>query len=191
MEHRSSDLFSRALVLDGNGNPTTITKLSDEYLHLTYELRIYPPTTDTASTVELEGVVYDVIVRAADADSYGDSFGWDVERSAGSSGVNNIGYRAFNGGIGDYSGKPSGSYSSSDTPVCYAYTANSYTLYKKVFFDLDQGNLSGGIRSLYVQQGWGAWQFEFSAQGTGNAIPKSASKTLYFKVGHRWGRATL
>lgn len=43
-----SDLFSRALVLDGSGNPTSITVLSDEILTVTWELRWYLDTTDHA-----------------------------------------------------------------------------------------------------------------------------------------------
>lgn len=39
----SSPVFSRALVRDSAGNPTTITVLEDEYLEVTYELYIYPP----------------------------------------------------------------------------------------------------------------------------------------------------
>lgn len=39
----STALFSRALVVDANGDPSTVTVLSDEYLELTYELFIYAP----------------------------------------------------------------------------------------------------------------------------------------------------
>tara|TARA_R110000850_G_scaffold275207_1_gene414176 strand:+ start:40949 stop:41809 length:861 start_codon:yes stop_codon:yes gene_type:complete len=35
----ATQLFSRALIVDGSGNPTTITVLADEYLTVTYELR--------------------------------------------------------------------------------------------------------------------------------------------------------
>lgn len=37
----ASDLFSRSLVVDSLGNPTTITVLEDEFLTVTYELRKY------------------------------------------------------------------------------------------------------------------------------------------------------
>lgn len=39
-----SNLWNRALIRDLNGNPTTITVLSDEYLDVVAEVRIYPPT---------------------------------------------------------------------------------------------------------------------------------------------------
>lgn len=49
-------LFSRALIVDGGGNPTTITILSDEYLSVFYTLRLYPPITDYVGTVDIAGV---------------------------------------------------------------------------------------------------------------------------------------
>lgn len=36
-----NNLFSRALIVDTNGNPTSITVLDDEYLIVSYELRFY------------------------------------------------------------------------------------------------------------------------------------------------------
>lgn len=45
----TTDLFNRALIKDTNGNPTTITVLSDEYLDVIVELRTYPQQTITGS----------------------------------------------------------------------------------------------------------------------------------------------
>lgn len=39
----TTPLFSRALILDGGGNPTTITVLSDEFLDVIWEMRTYLP----------------------------------------------------------------------------------------------------------------------------------------------------
>ena len=39
----SGGLFSRALIKDGGGVPTTVTILSDETLDVIYELRVYVP----------------------------------------------------------------------------------------------------------------------------------------------------
>ncbi|WP_444893452.1 hypothetical protein ACJJIE_02635 [Microbulbifer sp. TRSA001] len=188
----TSDLFSRALILDTDGNPTSITKLSDEYLQVTYELRLYPPTTDAADTITLDGITYDVTMRAADVGSYGGSYtGWSLELGSTSSGNNSSSYRGYDGNIGDYTGAPGGSYDSSSTPTIEDYVDNSYTQYKTIKFDLDEGNFSNGIRSVLLQQGWGRWQLEFSAQGTGDAINKTSSKTLSLTIGHTWGRASI
>src|SRR5690348_10025514 len=50
-------LFSHALILDGGGSPTTITVLSTEVLVLTYELRVYPDTTDNPYSFFLNGTI--------------------------------------------------------------------------------------------------------------------------------------
>lgn len=45
----NSNLWNRALIKDSNGNPTTITVLSDEYLDVISEIRIYPGDTVSGS----------------------------------------------------------------------------------------------------------------------------------------------
>ena len=46
-------LFSRALIKDSGGNPTTLTILATEELHVVYKLRMYPPMTDTTGTFSM------------------------------------------------------------------------------------------------------------------------------------------
>lgn len=58
-------LFSRALIKDGVGNPTTITVLSDEILDVVYELRMYRPTSDLSANIDIAGVTYACTVRPA------------------------------------------------------------------------------------------------------------------------------
>lgn len=62
----SGNLFSRALILDSYGNPTTITVLSDEFLDVTYEFRAYPNESDVTGNVTLTGNIggtYDWTIR--------------------------------------------------------------------------------------------------------------------------------
>lgn len=47
----SNTLTSRARILDGGGNPTTITVLSDEFLTVTYLFSIVPNVNDVTQTV--------------------------------------------------------------------------------------------------------------------------------------------
>lgn len=42
--NESSALFNRALIKDNAGNPTTVTVLSDEFLDVVVEFRVYPKT---------------------------------------------------------------------------------------------------------------------------------------------------
>lgn len=50
---RAGTLFSRALIKDSGGNPTTLTILATEELHVTYKLRMYPPMIDTTGTFSM------------------------------------------------------------------------------------------------------------------------------------------
>lgn len=56
----SNGLFSRALIKDQSGNPTTITILSDEFLDVTFTVRQYIPTNDISSSVTIQGVGTDI-----------------------------------------------------------------------------------------------------------------------------------
>ena len=49
-----SPLWSRSLILDKSGNPTSITILDDEYLTVTYELRRYVSTETVTTTIQYE-----------------------------------------------------------------------------------------------------------------------------------------
>ena len=63
-----NNIFSRALIRDGNGNPTSITILADEILRVTWELRRYWPTGDFSGTIENignKGGSYSWLCRAA------------------------------------------------------------------------------------------------------------------------------
>lgn len=61
----TGNLFSRALIVDGMGNPTTITVLSDEVLDVTYEFRVYPILTDLPGNIVLEAINRTTNLRAA------------------------------------------------------------------------------------------------------------------------------
>jgi len=62
-----NNLFSRALLKDGNGNPTTITLLADEYLNVYYYLYEYPRAdADIPFSIDISGVTYTGILQASD-----------------------------------------------------------------------------------------------------------------------------
>lgn len=59
----STTLFSRALIKDDLGNPTTITILADEVLDVIYEARLYPNLADQTFIVNISGVNYTFTLR--------------------------------------------------------------------------------------------------------------------------------
>lgn len=58
-------MFSRQLIKDGVGNPTTLTKTSSDQLRITYEIDVYPPQTDAVFLAQnISGTNYDITGRA-------------------------------------------------------------------------------------------------------------------------------
>lgn len=182
-------LFSLALVKDSNGTPITITKLADEVLDVTYTLRIYSPSSDVTGTTTISGVNYDYIVRAANAGN------WSLYDKSVSSAY---AATAYTGTIGTQLETPSGSDSSATTKTFATYVVGTHTRTATIFWDLNDGNLSGGIRSVYLGFGnnsYGAGVY-FQIQYTANpahpdttvTIPKDATKRLTLKYQFTVGR---
>lgn len=61
----NSALFSKALLRDSSGNPTTITLLVDEVLDVTYELRLYLTPAEVSGQFTINGVTTTVRVFPA------------------------------------------------------------------------------------------------------------------------------
>lgn len=180
-------LFSRALILDGFGSPTTITVLSDEVLDVTYEFRIYPPVGDSAGTIILDGTTYDYTARASEVDTVSaGAFGWFGEVTGVTYPGGNV---AYTGSIGATNTSPSGT-SSAGSGVSGTYSNNSLQGSSEATWGLAQGNI-GGIRSVRLAVGWSLWQVQFSAQGTGNPIPKDNTQELTLTVTHSWDRGSI
>lgn len=176
-------LFSRALIVDSSGNPTTLTILSDEYLDVTYEIRIYPYLNDQTFTVTLLGVDYTVLVRAANVNSViginsSYIFSWALFW------YTSYNCYYYNGDIGTITGNPSGSAYSLDTTFGN-YVSNSYERTAIASLGLNDGNLAGGIKSVLLRSNKAYWQASFTP-----AIPKDNFKTLVMNYTIGWSRYT-
>jgi len=177
--------WSRALTVDGGGSPTTITVLADEVLDVTYELRNYPPVVQEFSggPFNIGGVNYNVVGRPADIDG-----GSCWYQYLGSAAIWNPtgGYwgSVYNGSIGTVYTTPSGN--SAAAPITSAaYSNNSLQRDGSFSFNLNDANLTNGIKSLHVGSSYGQWQYEFDAY-----IPKDNTKTCAFSVRFSWDRYT-
>lgn len=146
--------YSRALILDGGGSPTTITVLSDEYLDVTYRQRWYAGNilTDFATTLSITGsATHDIVIRRSSVGdtSWRPSWTWN----AGQKGVGTG--RAYNGALGAITTVPSGSSSGHTSASNAAYTPDSYQQDYTVIWGLNDGNLAGGISVLRIEAGTG------------------------------------
>lgn len=188
------NLFSRALILDDEGNPTTITVLEDEFLDVSYEFRVYPPESDVMGQVNIGGVDRDTVRRAAqvtttsmwatsnDGDRGGISIGTTGTKAA----------RAYNGALGGVTGVPSGTSSNRSAVDPDAYTVDTFYREALVTWGLNDGNLSGGISAIgftlgdSTVSGLGAMQISFDPP-----IAKTNQEILALVLRHTWGRKTL
>lgn len=177
-------LFSRALILDSGGNPTTLTILSDEYLDVTYELRFYQETTDQNYTVTLYGVDYAVLARPATITSIQTMNSFQSYFGNHMLYYYTTQYYYYNGNIGTITGQPSGS-SYSNYSGYGSYVNSSLERNFILSLGLNDGNLAGGIRSVYIRSHKADWQLQFTP-----AIPKDNFKTLVLNVYISWSRYT-
>lgn len=181
----SGELFSRALVLDALGNPTSITKIVDEVLDVTYQFRLYPDLTDFTGGFTLtggKGGSYTYTGRAANVNTtFVNYFGYPYPLL----GTTTLYMTAYNGTLGALTYMPSGTTGSPVNNTITAYVPGSYAVYGSSTFSLDRGNLSGGISCITIGTTQCNWQMQFNTP-----ILKTASDTLTLNAKITWGRRT-
>lgn len=175
-------LFSRALILDAEGLPTTITVLPSEVLRVTYTLRLYIPTQDATGTITLGGnaggTTHNWIMRAARCTDGGY---WRAgERMAispvyrfSSNDPGNSRVFAYSSDIASITGSPSGTSRGCTGPD---------GIYNYALWGTETGIHS--IRSLLIAAFPGAaYQIQFDP-------PINKTNLQIFKCGfnHSWGR---
>jgi len=187
----SGSMFSRALILDGGGSPTSISVSSAEQLDIVYQLSIYPPLVDTSTIVNISGVDYTITGRAASVNATGSTIGWTPITWSAQAVTTNGQAQAFNGTIGAITSTPSGSTGTAPTvAVVGSYSNNSLNRTGRVTHSLTQGNVAGGIKSSTIA--WGAsgsvamagFQYEFNP-----VLPKDGTKTLTLDYTLTWARS--
>mgnify|MGYP000097226180 CR=1 FL=1 len=179
----ANNLFSRALILDENGDPTTITVLADEVLDVSYEIRLYPPTDDLLKEVTISGQLHDTITRASrvTSSSFWAPFG-DFD--------NSVSYnQAYSGDIQDITSRPAGSGYHSSSVAFQAYSADSFERVNAVTWGLNNGNVgASGIRSIMWNErnANGSYQTQYEPR-----ILKDDTKVLTLNFKTAWARRVL
>lgn len=179
----SGTLFSRALILDSYGNPTTITKLSDETLDVTYEFRVYPRTSDFTGSVTLtgnKGATYNYTGRTALASTPMQVYLGKPNNLI----IVSLSIQTYTGSLGTITNVPSTPISGgSSTNTASSYTNGTFNLNTTHTFDLNVSNHASGIKSLQIQGTQANWQIEFNT-----AIMKTSSDVLVLNLNTSWGR---
>jgi len=150
-------LFSRALIVDALNRPTTLSILEDEYLDVTYELRIYPYLEDTILTVEIENETgkhqHTCTCRAADTASpiYYNHYMSSIANYTGS---NNFAFSKQE--LQHHTGSPERSYGMIPRKSSYQPGSKSLTFLGSA--GLDFANFEHGIKSIVLDTSKGSFQ---------------------------------
>lgn len=171
-------LFSHALIVDGAGNPTTLTVLSTDQLILTYTLRNYINLTDQTGSVLISGITYTLLWRPM-------LIGTPVTMAApvSSTSGGSVTMIWYQGPIGTNTGQPSGTSSNANDPSYTFATYTNGTFFQQVTgnWGVTVANLSGGLGALAVTTPFHKYQMSFSPK-----IPKTSANTLSFTINFSW-----
>lgn len=188
-------MWSRALVVDGDGNPTSFSWGADEILDVTYTLRRYPPLTDLETTMTVNSTTYDVVCRAADAANWG----WLSESNIAlgatlAEGNGGSGSQVFSGAIGTIDGTPTGQMLGSSTSRSnFAYTSGNFYRDGQVIWGPTSGN--GNINSFligYMPMSFRLPDYRFQVGIVGGGpLVKTNAQTLALNWRVTWARREI
>lgn len=186
----STLVFSRTLIKDGGGNPTSLTVLPSEYLDVTYEFRVYSAGADTPIAVSIAGAAYTGTIRSAYAAS---PSSYDI-RQIVSGGVGSPTGRSSTIGTTGTLGPVTGGLSVDTgyvliSPSCFTsatYVPGSKKVVVTLTLGLNDANLAGGIGLLQTGSIPTAFQMSFSPP-----IPKTSAQTLSLKFELSWDRRSV
>lgn len=188
----ASSLFSRALIRDAIGSPTTVEVRPDETLTVSYELRKWPPATDQLGSFQLDVFgaqqTINYTLRAANV-SDAASF-WLGSAGAGELNPNNPAMAISGDALGPVTAYPAGTLVAPASASLIAYQAGSLRRRISAAFAVTTAQFPDGIGSmLFGKNGTfsGAnlygFQISFSPK-----IQIVEGRTLGIKLFVSWGR---
>lgn len=185
-------VFSRTLIKDGGGNPTSLTVLPSEFLDVTYEFRLYCPEADIPLSVSLAGTTHTGFIRAGYATNSSDWGASYILNNGMGSITNDSVFKGYSGAtLGAQTAAPTGAQSSSNTGTgnftLAAYVPGSKKRTITCTVGLTELNLAGGINALMFRPlRAGTFQMSFSPP-----IPKTASQALSLTFELSWDRRSV
>jgi hypothetical protein len=199
----TGEAYSRALVSDGVGGTTTIQVLSDEWLDVAYDHRLYPDhilsgggADDGTGSITISGTSYDYVIRPANVDAW-TNYVTGVRAKDNPTGVNLGEVYGSDGALGAAIAEPTGS--SQDILAKGSGTTVSYETYSDDTFERDitftmglaEANVTGGIAAMHLRTGFGDYQISLAATSGGAPLPKDDTKVWTFVLNLAWTRATI
>lgn len=180
-------LFSRALILDGGGSPTTITVLSDEALDVDYRFRVYPSTSDVSGTLTLSGTGYSYTLRPGLISSLA-QWSPNAVLNAGFSvgAIGQLGLYGASMSLGAITASLAGATNNATMGAFNysAYVGGSLSRAGTITTGLTLGNTGFGIKGFHMVFGsYGYYQVLF-----GTVIPKDGTKIMTHGQRVTWAR---
>jgi hypothetical protein len=199
---QTNGLFTaRALTRDSNGDPTTVSVLSTEYLDVWYTRRIYPDhiieetgaTDDGTGSVDIDGTSYDYTIRPALLGNSG-YWGYKIDRAFNigpglPSYFSKGGYYEHPATLGAVTANLSSGNSWGNAFVnnrLDAYTNFSYNRTAIWSSDIDEANWAGGIGGIAMETSMGSYQLILDA-----GVPKDDQLLFEWYCNWAWTRKTL
>lgn len=182
----SGPLWSRALILDGAGNPTTITVLPDDFLTCYYTLRIMIPKEDVVFNIDVDydedGIVPTVATgRPLATNSSDPTQGWGLQTAITTNGAV---LSSYTGGLASpTANSPAGSLGNTTTFSTVPYVTDSFERYVTRTNGLNEHN-SQELRTFMIGALMGCWQIEFDPP-----LQKDNTQTMQMTFGYSWARA--
>lgn len=189
------NLSSRALIVDGAGNPITITVLDDEVLDVTYSLRFYPYLgADVVQNVILSGITYTFTTRSAFLNNAACTI-TNAQTVGGSATVYTGTAEGTPPALGLVTAGLSNSGGSAGlTTSALSYVDGSLTIGCTLTAALNTANLTYGIRGMLFNTYASTAATSFLGQQFQSVInpriPKTASNVLSFGGSISWNRKT-
>lgn len=184
-------LWSRALVLNSDGSPSSITVLADEYMDVYYILKLHPNLEDIKFSFDLNGVVYNCVARPANVqntrcnvDNGNLSFGTGITilnvYNSNTLGAITETIKGFDKYVA-----PNGS------QTIDPYTAGNFYRDCTIVIPVNNGNIDGGIKGLDIgPNGNGNQLMSYTQVSLDKAIPKTKDNAIKFVLRTSWSRYT-
>lgn len=147
-------MWMRALFLDGEGDPTTVTKTDNEKLRIVYEWRVYLTLIPTTDILTINSIVTDCENRALQGND-GDAWGiYGILASLGEWNEDNRRANVWENAGGNWptidGGNFQGSNSQSTSITNVAYGSGDFYRDQDLVWDPGLGNWGGGIGALTI-----------------------------------------
>lgn len=187
-QQTGATLFSRALILDNLGNPTTLTLVSLDQLTIYYRLNLVPSVADTTGSVTLNSTPYTYVCRASNVSGFGNSSAVFQTSSDGfSNAYPNIYTYPAGSVLGTVNGTPTGSgLYQQPTQSNVAYSSGTFYRDSTWTWGPAVANHAGGLQAIQFQ--WGLNGYWFYQLRFDTPIPKTNTNTLTLQMRFAWNR---